>query len=484
MKLIGRQREVDVFKKILRSSQAEFVAVYGRRRVGKTFLIQQCCADKGVYFECTGIKDGKLSKQLDNFTTAFSKVFYPGLTLATPKNWKEAFELLTAEVRKLPQSKKLILFFDELPWLASRRSDFMETLDYFWNTEWIHFSNLKLITCVSAASWMLNHLINAKGGLHNRITRSLLLEPFTLLETKEFLESKGVTLSNAHVLSLYLTMGGIPFYLNHIERSESVSQNINALCFKKDGVLYGEFPRLFKSLFDASELNLHIVREIARHRYGVSFADLLEKTGKKAGGRFKDRLAELEATGFIQKFLPYGKKKRGHFYKVIDEYTLFYLRWIEDITNGTILPKGIDYWEKIKNSPSWISWAGYAFESVCYKHIDKIITALGLSGIGCLMSHWRYQASPLEKTESGAEIDLLLDRDDGAITICEMKYTSHPFVIDKAVAKALMQKMDVFEQQTKTQKQLFLCMIVAAGLKKNTWSEELVNQVVTLDDLF
>ena len=484
MKLIGRQREIAIFKKLLASRQAEFLAVYGRRRVGKTFLIQQCCASDGVYFECTGIKDGKLSKQLENFIEEFSKVFYPGLTLQPSTSWKEAFTLLTEQARNLPKSKKLILFFDELPWLASRKSEFMETLDYFWNTEWVNFSNLKLIVCGSAASWMLNNLINAKGGLHNRITRSILLEPFTLSETKEFLKSNGIALSNEQVLSLYLVMGGIPFYLNHVERSKSVSQNINEMCFRKDGVLYGEFPRLFKSLFDASDLNLHIVRAIAGHRYGVSFATLLEKTGKKAGGRFKDRLNELEATGFIQKFLPYGRQKRGSFYKVIDEYTLFYLRWIEEITEGKVLPKGVDYWEKVRKSPSWASWAGYAFESVCYKHTDKIIMALGLSGIGCFVSHWRHQASRGEPLDVGAEIDLLLDRDDGAITICEMKHTLDPFVIDKAVAKNLMQKMDIFKTQTKTSKQLFLAMIVTAGLKKNVWSEELVSNSVTLDDFF
>jgi AAA+ ATPase superfamily predicted ATPase len=487
MTIIGRKREIGIFKKILASEQAEFLAVYGRRRVGKTFLIQQCSKDAGFYFECTGIKDGKLQAQLENFIEVFAKRFYPGLTLQRPKSWKEAFQLLTDQVEKMPQLK-LIIFFDELPWLASRRSEFMETLDHFWNTKWVHFSNLKLITCGSAASWMLNNLINAKGGLHNRITRSILLEPFTLEETKEFLESKNVSLSNNHILSLYLIMGGIPYYLNHIDRSKSISQNINEICFKKDGLLYGEFPRLFKSLFEAAELNLQIVKEIAKHRYGISFTSLVENMGKKAGGRFKERLEELEATGFIQGFLPYGKNKRGHFYKVIDEYTFFYLRWIEELVSGKILPKGIDYWEKIRKSPAWFSFAGYAFESVCYKHTDKIIEALNLSGIGCFVSHWQHRAKRANKANmeigQGAEIDLLLDRSDDAITICEIKYTSSPFVIDKTVAKNLMQKTEVFQKQTKTPKQLFIAIITAVGLTENIWTKELAVDSVSLDDLF
>lgn len=281
-----------------------------------------------------------------------------------------------------------------------------------------------------------------------------------------------------------MIMGGIPYYLNHIEKSKSISQNINELCFRKDGLLYSEFPRLFKSLFESSELNLQIVKEIAKYRYGVQFSKLVEKTGKKAGGRFKERLEELEATGFIQKFLPYGRKKRDHFYKVIDEYTIFYLKWISEIVEGKMIPKGGDYWAKTVNSPSWYSWAGYAFESVCYKHIDKIIHSLGLSGINCFASHWKHHVSSANLHEDGAEIDLLLDREDGAITLCEIKYTAEPFVIDKAVAKALMRKLDVFSEQTKTKKQLFFIIISAQGLKENSWSKEFISGVIDLNNFF
>lgn len=483
VQLIGRKREIEIFKKIFSSNQAEFIAVYGRRRVGKTFLVQQCSYHEGIFLECTGIKDGRLEEQLHNFIKKFSNVFYPGLTLQTPKTWGEAFELITLEAKKIPKSQKLILFFDELPWLASRKSAFMQSLDYFWNTEWSQLSNVKLIVCGSAASWMLNNLINAKGGLYNRLTRSILLEPFTLSETKEFLEKKGHKLSHKQILDVYMVMGGIPYYLNHMDRSKSIVQNINDLCFRKDGLLYGEFPRLFKSLFDASALNLQIVKEIAKYRYGIQFTTLIEKTGKKEGGRFKERLDELEATGFIQKFLPYGKK-RGHFYKVIDEYTLFYLKWIAEVVEEKEIPKGEDYWAQVIKSPSWYAWVGYAFEAICYKHVDKIINALGLSKIGCFISHWRYQSSLYNLKESGAEVDLLLDREDGAITLCEIKYTSHPFFIDKTIAMSLIKKVDVFNEQIKSKKQIFLSMISAAGLKENLWSQELIHGSVSLEDLF
>lgn len=483
MDIVGRKKEIGVLDTILSSKQAEFVVVYGRRRVGKTYLVQQYFSQKGLYLECTGLKDGTLTDQLANFTKSFSTAFYPGLLLQQPKNWREAFELLTTEIKKGAKNKKIIVFLDELPWLASPKSELLQNLDYFWNTQWNQIQNFKLIVCGSAASWILNNLINAKGGLYNRITRSILLEPFSLSETKEFLIRKKIKLAEKDILDLYMVMGGIPYYLNHLETSKSLSQNINDLCFKKDGLLYNEFPRLFRSLFESAELNLKIVKAIAKKRYGVSFSELVLQTGKKAGGRFQERLNELEATGFIQRFLPYGRKKRDHHYRVIDSYTLFYLKWIEELVDGKSIPRGADYWARLSKSPSWLSWAGHTFENVCYSHIDKIISALGLGGIGCLVSHWKYKAIPGEN-ESGAEIDLLLDRDDGAITLCEIKYTTSPFVIDKSYAKNLANKMDVFEKNTKQRKQLFLVMITTMGIKKNLWSEDLINSTVELKDLF
>ena len=481
--IIGRRREIFALNQILSSKKAEFVAVYGRRRVGKTYLIQQTLSHKEVYMECTGLKDGNLHTQLNNFIKSFEKTFYPTLSLHAPQNWQEAFELVTREIKKIPKSKKIILFFDELPWLATKKSGLLQALDYCWNTQWSRIPNFKLVVCGSAASWMLNYLINAKGGLYNRITKSLLLAPFTLEETKQFLESKKLKLTEKQILDVYMVMGGVPYYLNQIQATKSLAQNIDDICFRKDGLLYAEFPRLFKSLFDAVDLNLHIVREIAKHRYGISFIQLIKKTGKKTGGRFKERLAELEAAGFIQSFLPYGRKKRDHYYRVIDEYTLFYLKWIQEIINGRSLPKSGSYWTHKLTGPAWQSWAGYAFEGICYKHADKVIKALGIEGIGCLIGNWRCIPPPGQK-EQGAQIDLLLDRDDGAISLCEIKYSTSQFSIDKSYAKNLANKMEIFREQNHLQKQIFWVVITTVGLKRNIWSEDLISDVVLLKDLF
>ena len=482
-KIIGRTKEIAILNQVQSSEKAELVALYGRRRVGKTFLIQQCLSNKGVYLECAGLKDGKMQDQLANFIKSFQVVFCPKYSLSVPTSWREAFELLTDEIRQTSKTKKIILFLDELPWLATKKSRLLQNLDYFWNTQWNKIPNFKLIVCGSAASWMLSKFINAKGGLYNRLTKIMLLEPFTLAETKLYLESKKIRLSEKQVLDIYMVFGGIPYYLDQINKSKSVAQNINDICFKKDGLLFSEFPRLFKSLFDAADINLMIVMAIAKYRYGVSLKELAKMLEKAVGGRFGERLAELEAAGLIKKFLPYGKKSRDHYYRITDEYILFYLKWIKKIVDGQEVPKSVNYWAHINNTPAWQSWAGYAFEGVCKKHADNIVRKLELDNAGCLIGNWKYLPTHKSK-EGGAQIDLLFDRQDDAISICEIKYSSKIFSLDKNEAKNLLNKMEVFQKQTNTRKQLFLVIITTMGLKRNVWSEDLVQDAVELHDLF
>jgi AAA+ ATPase superfamily predicted ATPase len=481
-KIVGREKEITLFNRVLSSQKAEFIAIYGRRRVGKTYLINQYFFNKGIYFECTGIKEGGLKNQLKNFFTGFQKTFHHNLIFSVPSNWRQAFELLTYEIRKIPENKKIILFFDELPWLATRKSLFLQELDYFWNTQWSRMHNVKLIVSGSAASWILDNLINAKGGLHNRITEIIRLNPFTLSETKKYLKTiMNMKLNLMQVLDLYMIIGGIPFYLSQLNKNKSVTQNINDLCFSKEGVLHSEFPRLFKSLFEAYEINLRIIKAISKFRYGISFSQLLKTVGRKAGGRFKDRLNELEAAGFIDRVLPYGKKRRDHYYRISDEYTMFYLNWIENTTGK--IPTNSQYWLTLSKSPAWNSWSGYAFEIVCHKHVHKIINALQIDNTGCLVSSWKHIPNPKENTQ-GAQIDLLLNRNDNAISICEIKHSSKQFSIDKSYATHLKNKMQLFQNKTGTSKQLFLVLITTKGLKRNTWSEDLVNEVIELENLF
>ena len=362
-------------------------------------------------------------------------------------------------------------------------SRLIQALDYYWNAHWSKQNNLILIVCGSAASWMLDNLIHAKGGLYNRLTRRILLEPFNLKETKEFLESRSLKVNQRQVLDLYMAIGGIPFYLKELKKGKSSAQMIDDLCFKKTGLLHSEFQNLFKALFDQAETNLEIVRAIGRANNKISRSQLIKSLGKSSGGRLNERIEELEASSFIKCFIPYEKKKRDRFYRITDEYTLFYIKWIEPLVRSGVYEESQGYWKKIYPTPSRLIWAGYAFESVCFKHLPQITKALGLENTSFRAGSWRFIPSKGSK-KRGAQIDLLFDRDDNAMTICEIKYSDSLFIIDKIYSKSLVQKIDVFEEQNHKRKQLFLAMITTKGIKKNIWSEDLVDIEVKLEDLF
>lgn len=481
--LIARKKEIELLEKYYKSDGSDFIAIYGRRRVGKTFLIRSLFGSKKNYFEITGLKDGKLSDQLQNFTEALSSKFSKGLEFVLLKNWHDAFKLLTLELEKIPKSEKIILFFDELPWLASKKSQFITQLDHIWNTKWSLMPNIMLIVCGSAASWMMEHLLNTKGGLHNRLTKTISLEPFTLQETEEFLRSKSIKLNRKQILELYMAIGGVPYYLNAVEKGKTAAENISSLCFQKDGLLFDEFPKLFLSLFDAAEINLRIIKSIAESRYGVSRTKLIKDVGLKTGGTFNKRIEELTAAGFIQSFVPYGNIKKDHYYRIIDEYSIFYLKWIESVVRLGHKIDAASYWINKIRTPSYKIWAGYTFEGICIKHVFFIRKALDLDKIACETGSWRYISRKKSK-EQGAQIDLLFDREDGAINICEIKYSSDRFIIDKSYAKSLADKVDIFEKHFKTKKQIFLTLITTFGTQETIWSQELITNELTMDVFF
>lgn len=480
-----RQVEQAELAEFLASPKAEFLAIYGRRRIGKTFLVREFFNNKPViFFNVTGIKDGTIQEQLKHFMKALGDVFYHGLALKLPKTWNEALEVLTDAIKKLPENQKVVLFFDEFPWMSTNKSKLLQNLSYYWNQYWEQNSKIKLIICGSSASWIINKVIKDRGGLHNRITRKMILDPLNLAETKLFLESQGIKLNNSQVLQIYLAIGGVPYYLSQVKRGLSAAQNIENLAFTRKAFLAEEFDNLFASLFKNHELNVEMIRLIANHPYGVGQEELFQKVSGNIKGKLGlAKLQELEEAGFIMKFMSFQNKRKGIFYKVIDEYTLFYLRWIEPVKNTlskNSLPSG--YWAGQHRSPAWYSWAGLAFETICYKHIAQIRKALKLNSASIAYT-WRYQPTKLSESK-GAQIDLLFDRNDGAITLCEIKFTETPFVIDKAGAKNLINKREVFVAKTKTQKQIFFSFISAAGVKETMYSTELVDSMATLDDLF
>lgn len=484
-KIIGREKEQALLDKTFLSKKPEFLAIYGRRRIGKTLLIRLFFKSKknSVFFNSTGMLKGSLQDQISNFTQQIGDVFYQGAQLQIKKSWRETFKILNDAIKSITENKKIILFFDEFPWMATKNSKLLQNLDYFWNQHWSNDSRIKLIICGSSASWIIKNIINNKGGLHNRITHTIHLEPYTLYETKKFLSHHGITLNHRQIAEIYMSIGGIPYYLSYIKKGLSSAQNIEELAFRKKSFLMEEFNNLFSALFEDAEIYISIVREIASCHYGMEQEALFNriKTFSK-GGRGSEKLKALEDAGFIIRFKPHLHSKKGVYYKVIDEYTLFYFHWIEPLRE-TLNARGMrkNYWLSIQSTPEWYNWTGYAFEAICYKHLVEISDALMLSPTA-IANTWKY--SPIKNTtEKGAQIDLLFDRKDDAITVCEIKYSLKAFEVTKSYAEQLTKKIDVFKKVTNTEKNIFLALISANGLKINK-NSDIVDNVVTLDSLF
>ncbi|MBN1671032.1 MAG: ATP-binding protein [Kiritimatiellae bacterium] len=479
--IVGRVEEQKQLGRMWKSSDAEFLALYGRRRVGKTYLVREFFKPKGVFFEAVGQKNAPLRQQLKNFSASLHETFSPDLLLREPRTWREAFGMLTALIRQKLNGKRVLVFLDELPWLGGRRSGLIQALDYEWNKHWSQMPNVKLIVCGSAASWMLNKLVHAKGGLYNRLTGRVHLRPFSLPEAQTFLRSRGIRLKPQQVLELYMVLGGIPFYLRYADRGKSVPQIIDELCFRADAPLRDEFEQLFASLFEHADVHEALIREISRKREGITRQELLAKTGMNSGGSLKRRLDELEASSFIERYVPYGKTRKDYYIKTVDEYSFFYLYWIEPIRAKRPTGRGSHYWEDCSRSPSYLAWRGYAFEAVCAKHVDAIIRGLGLETVASTASGWRSAAKGRMR---GAQVDLLIDRTDGAMTLCEMRFSNAPYRMDRSAARELAERMDAFEKATGTRKQLLWALVTPHGLRPGIWADDIIAQTVTLKDIF
>lgn len=462
--LIGRGHEHELLERKYQSDKSEFVALYGRRRVGKTFLVRSVFKQRFT-FQLTGLSGANLKTQLQNFNYAVQEQ-HPLIQLEPLSSWMEAFQVLKKIIEKSRQKKKVI-FMDELPWLDTQNSGFIQALEHFWNSWASARKDVLLVVCGSAASWMIHKLINNKGGLHNRITLRIRVEPFTLKECASFMKYKKIQLDHYQLIQLYMVLGGIPFYWDEIQKGMSAAQNINRLCFMPEGLLSNEFSNLFKSLFNRAERHEAIVEALAKKSMGLSREELITHTGIANGGNFTRLLQELEESGFIRKYIPYGKKNRDSLFQLCDFYSLFYMKFLQLHKRTTERD-----WMKMIDNPAYRAWSGYAFEQVCLMHSKEIKKALGISGVETSEFSWR---SSLDS--SGAQIDLLIDRRDGVINLCEMKFAMHPFTIDKKYAAELRNKLGVFKQETNTRKALFLTMITTFGTKKNMYSDDIQNEL-------
>lgn len=473
--LVGRQPEQQILLEALDSGEAEMVAVFGRRRVGKTFLVKQTYRDR-IVFELTGLQNASNAAQLKNFSQQLAERIGSPVGAPMPKDWLEAFFMLSRFVKtKLDEEQKMVVFFDEVPWLAGQKSGFIMGLGWFWNSFAVN-ENLVVVICGSAASWMIQKIVNDRGGLHNRITERIFLKPFTLDETDAYLRSRNIVLDRYSIVQIYMALGGIPHYLKEIVGSKSVAQNINDLCFSANGLLRDEFSRLYPALFARAENHVAVVRALADSRQGLSRGDIARAAKISEGGTFTRVLEELEQSNFITSYYPFAKKKKDMLFRLTDEFSLFYLRFMEKNRDS-----GDDAWLQLSQSQTAKIWAGYAYENLCLRHLPQVKKALGISGVYAAASTFLQRGTDEEK---GAQIDLVLDRADRVVNLFEIKFHDRELSLSETDARALRQQMWTFAAATKTRKRLMLVMITAFGLKHNQHSLGLVEKVLSLEDLF
>lgn len=470
--LIGREKEMQELQQAYDSDESKFVAVFGRRRIGKTYLVREVFQDKFA-FTYSGMAQASTKEQLQRFYLTLKERGFKGGSY--PNNWIEAFYMLEQYLKDLPDRKKVV-FLDELPWMDGPKSSFMPAFENFWNAWASARKDILLIVCGSATSWMVKKLLKNRGGLHNRLNNQIHLQPFNLLECELYAKCVNLPIERQEIMDAYMIFGGIPFYWSLLNKSLSLPQNIDALFFGRTPKLGNEFKELYSSLFRQPESYLEIITALAKKKVGMTRDEIIENSNLITNGQLTKYLEDLENCGFIRKYQAIGSKTKNALYQLIDNFTLFYFKFMGDRKNTDV-----NYWSKIQTTPIYHNWSGLAFERVCLLHSEQIKKALGISGVITNEYSWRTAATG---EHPGAQIDLLIDRSDKAINLCEIKYSDGPYTIDKKYMENLRNKASLFRQLTKTRKGIALTMITSSGLVKNSYSMNGIHSQITADDLF
>jgi hypothetical protein len=481
MEIYSRQVEQRVLSQLLERDRASFLAVFGRRRIGKTYLIRNFYLNRGTLFHVTGVPKETAKNQRANFNEDLCDVFHGGESQKAPATWREAFDSLRKAVASHSTQGKIIVFLDELPWLASHKSGFVQALTYCWNRYFEADSRIILIVCGSAASWMINNIIDDKGGLYGRLTHQMRLLPFNLAETEEYLNCRGIALDRRQISEIYMATGGVAKYLDLVPRGRSSAQVVQHLFFSRGAQsLSGEFDHLFRSLFQHSERHLNVVRVLAKRQEGYTRSQLVQEANLNSGSVQLRVIRELKESGFISDMRPFRAKKKGSIYRLSDEFSLFCIKWERELKDSQVQAQD-NYWMELHRTPRWRAWSGYAFERLCFNHIPQILRALGISGMHCNISGWSTRGGSGDKR--GAQVDMVIDRPDHCIHLCEMKFSEGPFVITGHVAEALKEKVARFVEDTGTRKTIFLTLITCHGIGAGRERLTIHNEL-TVDDLF
>ncbi len=472
--IVGRDIEIKALQGLCEEEESQFVAVYGRRRVGKTFLIREAF-NYDFTFQHTGIYGATLREQLNEF---LESLYSAGMrkTKDIPNNWNEAFHLLERFIDKSKSKKKKVIFIDEMPWMDTHKSNFVRSLDHFWNSWATTRKDIILIICGSATSWIINNIIMNYGGLHNRLTNQIFLKPFCLRECLEYCEKRKLGYTEQQILEAYMALGGIPYYWSFLKKGQSIAQNFDRIFFSERGELTKEFDALYASLFKRPTTHIAIITALANKKMGMQREEILASTSLSDNTTFANALQELEQCGFIRKFMPMGNKNKNAVYQLMDNYTLFYFDFIKKNIN-----QDEHFWTANIDTTIHNGWAGRAFERVCIQHLKQIKKALGFSAVISTAHSWFYK--PKDTNVKGAQIDLLIDRNDHTINLCEMKYAKAPYTLTEEEDMKLRNRRATFIRETGTTKSVLTTMITTYGLTSGGYSDDIHCQV-TMKDLF
>jgi AAA+ ATPase superfamily predicted ATPase len=475
MDIVGRSAELKTIHHALMSDKPELVAVWGRRRVGKTFLIRYGRTPVADwYFELTGQRNGKQRVQLEHFAKALSHSFHNDIALRPPSTWELAFGELEKSIESLPaDSKPVTVFFDEAPWLDSRRSGFLDALEYFWNSRGTRISRLKMFVCGSAASWIVHKIVQGKGGWHRRVTDLIRLPQFKLHSVSTYLAHQHVRLSRLDIVKLYMVLGGVPYYLAFMRRGESISAFVNRLLFSSDAPLQGEFDELFDSLFNNSASHKQIITQVAKTKDGLTRAQISAQAKLASGGKLTQYLDNLEESGFLEVHEPLGARGERYWrYRPCDMFTLFHLQWL---SGG----RRMRSWHAIASSQQYKSWCGHAFEIVVWNHAHSIASTLGIA-----KSDYTVTRADLENSAGKAQIDLLFDVRGGAVYLFELKFCDGAFTMTRAEAEKLQLRKQVLDAHFKGRRSIIVCLLAPEGMRGNEHSKAAVDLILNADALF
>lgn len=470
--LIGRKKEINLLHEIQNDDSSHFLAIYGRRRVGKTFLIREAF-DYRFAFQHAGLSEGGMKGQIFAFVSSLKDAGYE--VKKQPKNWLEAFEYLKDLIRKSSEKKKII-FIDELSWMDTPKCDLMVALENFCNGFASARKDIVLIVCASATSWMLSKVVHNKGGLYNRLTEQIHLRTFCLGECEEYVKNSGLAFNRNQILQYYMIFGGVPYYWGFLKKGLSLSQNIDRILFEKDAPLRDEFKYLYASVFKKPENYVKIIEALGTKKVGMTREEIINAAKISNSGDLTTKLEELESCGFIRKYYAFGMKKKNAIYQLMDCFTLFYFKFLKS------QPTDEHFWTNQINTPLVNTWMGLAFERVCMEHIEQIKVKLGISGVLTEVNSW-YCKADLDNGVFGSQIDMLIVRKDQVINLCEMKYSQSEYTITEKVDRNIRNKISDLITISGTKYAIYPTIITTYGLVENSYSQE-VQSVVTMDDLF